>query len=66
MSISARLSKISFKIRFAIANFICPEMDITVQFLEQQIEDMEVDRQVDYAEYYSTGFTAGLHSELRN
>ena len=66
MSIYAKLSKISFKIRFAIANFICPEMDNTVQYLEQQIEDMEYTRQIDYAGYYSTGFEAGLRSELRD
>jgi len=48
MSISAKLSKLTFRIRYRIADFIFPEMEVTVQHLEQQIDKMKMDSEMDH------------------
>jgi len=43
-----KLKKLSFKIRYRIADFIFPEMEVTVQHLEQQIDKMKMDSEMNH------------------
>jgi len=47
-----KLRRLSFKIRYRIADFIFPEMEVTVNHLENQIDGMKMDAEQDH--YWST------------